>query len=344
MHIRDLDLNLLRVFDAVHRHRHVSRAAEQLGLSQPAVSHALMRLRRLMRDALFVRAGAAMRPTPRAEQLAQAVAAALQTLEQALSEAEAFDPARSQRRFRLHMNDMGEGVFLPGLMHDVRRVAPGVRVDSYQFEIAQIEEALETGRLDFALGYLPGVEGTGQDALLEDRYVVLLRAGHPQGESAATVQGLRSLDYVLVRQHTQTASLLQRLGLQDRVRLSIPHFMVLPNLVADTDLAVILPRQTAQGFAARGAFQIVEPDFGEPDFTVALHWSRRRGSDPALRWLRGLIVERFGTLEARPRTAGAAATRPVAAPAGCDNPAPRPGRRPRPSGGVETGGAPPRRT
>ncbi len=309
MHIRDLDLNLLRVFDAVHRHRHVSRAAEQLGLSQPAVSHALTRLRLLMKDALFVRAGAGMRPTPRADQLAQAVAIALQTLEQALFEAEAFDPGQSQRTFRLHMSDMGEGVFLPGLMHDVRQVAPGVRVDSYQFEIAQIEEALETGRLDFALGFLPGVEGTGQDALLDDRYVVLMRAGHPQGDSAAGIQGLRSLDYILVRQHTQTASLLQRLGLQDRVRLSIPHFMVLPNLVTDTDLAVILPRQTALDFTERGAFRIVEPDFGEAGFTVALHWSRRHASDPALRWLRALIVERFSKIVAPPRAAKTAAAR-----------------------------------
>lgn len=305
MHIRDLDLNLLRVFDAVHRHRHVSRAAEQLGLSQPAVSHALTRLRLLLKDALFVRAGAGMRPTPRADHLAQAVAAALQTLEQALREAEAFDPGSSRRRFRLHMNDMGEGAFLPGLMRDVHRAAPGVRVDSYQFEFAQIEEALETGQLDFALGYLPGVEGTQQQPLLEDRYVVLMRAGHPHAAAAAHIDGLRKLDYILVRQHTQTARLLQQLGLEDRVRLSIPHFMVLPALVADTDLAVIVPRQTTIAFAGRGAFSIAEPDFGNAAFSVALHWSGRRGGDPALQWLRERIVARFGK-PASPKGAGRA--------------------------------------
>ena len=305
MHIRDLDLNLLRVFDAVYRHRHVSRAAVQLGLSQPAASHALSRLRLLMKDALFVRSGAGMRPTPRAEQLAQAVSAALQTLEHALFEAEAFDPGRSQRTFRLHMSDMGEGVFLPGLMHAVRRVAPGVRVASFQFEIGQVEDALETGRIDFALGFLPGVEGTGSDALFDDRYVVLLREGHPQGDAAASVDGLRSLDFILVRQHTQTADLLRRFGLQERVRLSIPHFMVLPGLVADTDLAVILPRQTALEFTSRGAFRIVEPGFGDAGFTVALHWSRRHAGDPALHWMRTLIVERFAQRDARMHGAAA---------------------------------------
>lgn len=306
MHIRDLDLNLLRVFDAVYRHRQVSRAAEQLGLSQPAVSHALTRLRLLMKDALFVRTGAGMRPTPRADQLAQAVANALQTLEQALLEADAFDPASAQRRFRLHMSDMGEGVFLPGLMHDVRRVAPGVRVDSFQLETAQIEPALDTGQIDFALGFLPGVEGTARQPLLDDRYVVLMRAGHPQADAATRVEGLRGLDYILVRQHTQTAGLLRRLGLQDKVRLSIPHFMVIPRLVADTDLAVIVPRQTALEFTQRGAFRIVEPDFGEAGFNVALHWSRRHAGDPALQWMRALIIERFGQLDAPPRAAAAA--------------------------------------
>lgn len=304
MHINALDLNLLRIFDAVHRHRKVSRAAESLGLSQPAVSHALTRLRLLLKDPLFVRAGAGMRPTPRADQLAQAVASALQTLERALLEADAFDPASAQRSFRLHMNDMGEGVFLPGLMHDVRRAAPGVRVESFQLDTGQIEEALETGQLDFALGFLPGVEGTARQPLLDDRYVVLMRAGHPQADAAARVEGLRELDYILVRQHTQTAGLLRRLGLQDKVRLSIPHFMVIPRLVADTDLAVIVPRQTALEFAQRGTFCFVEPDFDEAGFSVALHWSRRRGGDPALQWMRTLIVERFGQIEAPPRRGG----------------------------------------
>jgi len=246
-----------------------------------------------------------MRPTPRAEQLALAVSVALESLEQALHEAEVFDPRQSGKTFRLHMSDMGEGVFLPGLMHDIRRAAPGVRVDSFQFETAQIEDALETGRLDFAIGFLPGVDGTEQHALLDDRYVLLVRAGHPQAKAATGSRGLRGLDYVLVRQHTQTTHLLQQLGLQHRVRLSIPHFMVLPDLIADTDLAVILPRQTALGFAERGAFQIIEPDFGGTRFTVALHWSRRRANDPALRWMRGLIVERFCKVDPPSRAAKA---------------------------------------
>ncbi len=306
VHITDLDLNLLRIFDAVHSQRNVSRAAERLGLSQPAVSHGLTRLRLLLKDPLFVRSGAGMRPTPRAEQLGQNVQQALHLLEQALLEAEVFDPARSQRTFRLHMSDIAEGVFLPGLMHAVRRVAPGVRIETHQLEVGQIEGALETGRLDLALGYLPGVDGTEQQALLNERYVALLRADHPLADVATTHEGLRQLDYILVRLHSQTARLLERLGLQDNVHLSIPHFMVIPSIVSETDLAVILPHRTALGFARRGPFRIIEPDFEQPGFTVALHWCRRYRNDPAQRWLRELIIARFCEFAGPGRDAAAA--------------------------------------
>ena len=293
MHIADLDLNLLRIFEAVHSHANVSRAAERLGLSQPAVSHGLTRLRLLLKDPLFVRTGGGMRPTPRAEQLALVVQQALHMLEQALLEAEVFDPRRSRKTFRLHMSDIGEGVFLPGLMHAVRRVAPSIRIETHQLEYTQIEAALEGGKLDLAIGYLPGVDGTERQPLLDERYVVLLRTDHPLAGAAATREGLRQLDYVLVRQHTQTARMLELLGLQDNVRLSIPHFMVIPAIIGETDLAVILPHRTALGFAKRGPFRIAEPDIGQPGFTVALHWSRRYANDPAQRWLRQLIVERY---------------------------------------------------
>jgi DNA-binding transcriptional LysR family regulator len=234
-----------------------------------------------------------MRPTPRAEQLGQSVQQALHLVEQALLEAEVFDPGRSHKTFRLHMSDIGEGVFLPGLMHAVRRLAPNVRIETQQLDFAQIEDALDAGRLDLALSYLPGVDGTERQPLLDERYVALLRADHPLADAAATRDGLHELDYVLVRQHTQTARLLQQLGLQDKVRLSIPHFMVIPGIIAETDLAVILPRRTALGFARRGRFRLVEPDLGQPGFTVALHWCRRYRNDPARRWLRELIIERF---------------------------------------------------
>lgn len=309
MHISSLDLNLLRIFDAVYDHRNVSRAAEQLGLSQPAVSHGLTRLRLLVGDALFVRTGGGVRPTPRAEQLAQAVQQALRTLQQALAEPEGFVPERSTKTFRLHMSDFGEGVFLPGLMAALQASAPGVCIETHQLPYAQIEDALDAGRLDLAIGYLPDAEGLEQQPLLHDRYVALVRAAHPLEDAAPAADVLRRLDYIVVRQHTETVRLLQALGLQERVRLSIPHFMAIPAILAESDLAVVVPHHTALGFVQRGAeLRILELEPVQAGFTVALHWSRRWRDDPALRWLRGLIVERYGGVAGPDRPTAAPST------------------------------------
>jgi DNA-binding transcriptional LysR family regulator len=299
MNLCDLDLNLLRIFDAVYQQRSVSRAAEVLGLSQPAVSHGLTRLRLLLGDALFVRVAGGVAPTAKADALADAVGHALRLIEEALHATGGFDPARARKTFRIHMSDIGEGVFLPALMHAVRRAAPGVRIETHQLEYAQIQDALDTGKVDLAFGYLPGVDATERCELLHEKYVVLARADHPLLREPPTRQWLARLDYIVVRQHTETSRVLHTLALQDNIRLSIPHFMVIPSIVRETDLAVILPRRTALTFARDGTLKVVEPDMGLPDFTVALHWSHRFHNDPGNRWLRETAIELFGELDGR---------------------------------------------
>ncbi|MEP6739747.1 MAG: LysR family transcriptional regulator [Caldimonas sp.] len=293
MHIRDLDLNLLRVFDAVHRQRSVSRAAEVLGLSQPAVSQALARLRLLMKDALFIRVAGGVMPTAVADTFAHSVQQALVLLEQGLNASARFEPGHAQRTFRIHMSDIGEAEFLPGLMHRVRRDAPGVRIETQQLDYAQIEDALDTGKIDFAFGYLPGVEKTEQQKLFPERYVVLARADHPVLTARPSRKSLAELDYIVVRHHTETARVLDRMALSGKIRLSIPHFMVIPAIVSATDLAVILPMRIAAKFAATGKFRIARPRWAIGDFVIALHWSRRAAADPAGRWLRSLAIELF---------------------------------------------------
>ena len=288
MHIRDLDLNLLHVFQAVHETRNVSRAAERLGLSQPATSHALTRLRLALGDPLFVRASGGVAPTARAEQFARQVDAALQLLDVAIHEAEAFDAARSRRRFTLHMSDIGADEFLPQLMGAVAAQAPGVRLEAVQMDPAAIGPALEDGRLDLAFGYLPTLVGTEHVPLLDERYVVLLRRGHPLAAGLTDRAALERLDFILVRSHGEPARALQMLGLEPRIRLTLPHFMVVPAILAATDLAVVLPQRPARRFARAHALQVVEPDLGLPPFTVALHWHWRFQHDPGHRWLRGV--------------------------------------------------------
>ena len=286
MNIRDFDLNLLHVFSAVHAARSVSRAAETLGLSQPAVSHALTRLRLALHDPLFTRVTGGVAPTPKADQLARQVEDALRQLDVALHEADNFDAARSQRRFVLHMSDIGADEFLPQLMAGIGRDAPGVRVETVQLPAEAIAPALEAGRLDLAFGYLPTLAGTESAPILQERYVVLLRRGHPLAGRLRNRAALDQLDFVLVASHAEPARALHLLGLQPRIRLTLPHFMVVPPILAATDLAVILPLRPAQRFASRHMLQVVEPDLGLPPFTVAMHWTWRSAHDPGHRWLR----------------------------------------------------------
>ena len=295
MHIKDVDLNLLRLFDAVYRARNVSRAAELLDLTQPAASQGLTRLRGLVHDPLFVRASGGVQPTPRAHKLAEPVRHALATLEQALGESAGFDPRASQRTFQIHMSDIGEGRFLPELMVALREQAPGVRIETRPLPREAIAQALDTGRIDFAFGFLPTVKDTQRSQLLKDRYVVLLRRGHPFARKRRTgkalLAALRELEFVAVRSHADTLRIVEQLQLQDRLRLVTEHFMVLPSIVAATDLAAVMPRNIARGFA--GGYEIVEPDFPQRDFVVSLHWSRRFEGDPGNHWLRALIEKLF---------------------------------------------------
>jgi DNA-binding transcriptional LysR family regulator len=296
MHVEKLDLNLLRLFDAVYRLRNVSRAAEALGLSQPAASQGLTRLRLQLKDPLFMRMAGGVRPTPRAQRLAAAVQSALGTLELALGEFERFDPAASRMALRLHLSDIGEARFLPALMAALGREAPGITVQSVWLPHEDIAAALDGGQLDFAIGFLPGVLETRQVALLRDRYVVLVNERHPLAAAAHTpvdMAALQALEFVAVRSHGETLRILQQLGLQERVRLSCSNFLALPAIVRSTALAVVLPRAVAQDFAARGSCAVVEPALPQPDFTVSLHWSRRFEADAGQRWVRELLMRLF---------------------------------------------------
>jgi DNA-binding transcriptional LysR family regulator len=295
MHLKDIDLNLLRLFDAVYRTRNVSRAADLLDLTQPAASQGLTRLRALLHDPLFMRAAGGVQPTPKAQRLAEPVRQALGLLEEALGTSAGFDAQSSQRTFQVHMSDIGEGRFLPELMTALREQAPGVRVQSQPWPREQITDALDSGRIDFAFGFLPMVKDTQRVQLLKDRYVVLLRKGHPFARKRRTgkalLAALGELEFVAVRSHADTLRIVEQQRLQDRLRLVTEHFLVLPSIVAATDLAAIMPRNIARGF--EGGYAIVEPQFPQRDFAVSLHWSRRFEQDAGNRWLRALIVALF---------------------------------------------------
>lgn len=291
MNIEDFDLNLLPVFEAVMSTGNVSRAAERTGLSQPAVSHALSRLRLALKDPLFVRAPGGVRPTARAEHFARFVGAALRSLDVALQESDRFDAATSERRFTLYMSDLASGDFLPRLMTELQQRAPGLRLEVQQLAPDAIAPALDDGRLDLAFGFLPQLGNGHSQLLFDERYVVLLREGHPLAGRIRGRDSLDALDFILVQSHTEPAKALGRLGLESRIRLTIPHFAVVPPLLKATDLAVIIPRRPALAYAAQGGLAVFEADLGLPPMQIAIHWVWRVHNDPGHRWLREVIVE-----------------------------------------------------
>ena len=313
VHVRHLDLNLLHVFAAVHETRNISRAAERLALSQPAVSRAVTRLRLALKDPLFVRGSGGVVPTPKADRFARQVVQALETLDVALNENERFVAARSMRRFALHISDIGADEFLPRLMADVGRSAGGVRIEATQLAPEEIAPALHDGRLDLAVGFLPNLNlsGTESAVLLEhERYVLLVRRGHPllrrlkgpkgvaapngpkaaKGPAANDRAALEQLEFILVSSHIEPARALHLLGLQSRIRLTLPYFTVAPAIIATTDLAMVVPSSPAERFARRYGLAVAELDFGLPPITVTMHWTWRHNNDSGHRWLRERLL------------------------------------------------------
>lgn len=291
MNIDKIDLNLLRLFDAIHARQKISLAADALGISQPAASQGLTRLRAMLDDRLFVRAPGGVRPTPRAERLAASVRNALEILSQALADADEFDPAHSQRLFRIQMmSDMGEERYLPEIMREIEQRAPGVRVETVNLLQTDLSLAFDNAKVDFAFGALPRLQGCHVQPLFDDRYVVFFRKDHPRFRqrrgSGAPVSMLQSLEFVAVHAHADTLRILKLLGLEGRMRLITQGFLALPAIIGSSNLCVLIPRTTAHVFNRGGEFGWIEPDLPLCDMTLSLHWSRRVHDDPAIVWFR----------------------------------------------------------
>jgi DNA-binding transcriptional LysR family regulator len=297
MNVKDVDLNLLRVFDAVARERQVTAAAARLGLTQPAVSNALGRLRGLFGDALFVRTPAGMDATPFARELAEPVRQALALLESALAHGAGFDPASSTRAFRFYMSDLGQIEFLPPLVERVRRVAPGVHLEAVALDPDAIGGALAAGAIDLAIGFLPGLGAPlRRRPLFRDPYVCLMRADHPAIGTRLTRRQFLAASHALVSYrggHRVIEQALERAGIARRIALRVPHFTVVPMVLERTDLILTLPSRVARVFERRGKFKALPPPVPIPPAEVAVHWHERFEGDPGNRWLRELMIELF---------------------------------------------------
>jgi DNA-binding transcriptional LysR family regulator len=300
-----LDLNLLRVLAAIHRSGSVTAAARLLALSQPAVSHALARLRQHFDDPLYVRARSGLKPTGLAQRLAPAAIAQLRALETALAHSDAFDPAIDRVHWRLSMSDLGEMLFLPPLATALRGAAPYARLDNLGVPAGEVDAALEAHDIDLAIGILaPAHRGIAAETLFHERYVAITAPGW-RGASGATLTSPALAAAVLAvasptaTYHESVQQMLEELGLSERTLVRARHYAALPGLVTSTDLLAIVPESYARSLGERWRLRIHELPGPGLEYDVRMLWHEALTGDRAHAWLRSLVRRLF----ARPATA-----------------------------------------
>ncbi|AJY16857.1 LysR family transcriptional regulator [Burkholderia multivorans] len=292
MRLSKIDLNLFVVFDAIYNKRNLTRAAELLNLTQPAVSNALARMRKTLNDPLFVSTPAGMMPTPFAENIVGRVREALQLLDSSVHEGDVFDPASSERVFRLSMSDLTEALLLPALGELLQRQAPGMHVRSYTMDRREIATALANGTVDIAIDApLLGDPHLHQASLVRDRYACMIRDGHPFKGDTLTMDDYLAMGHIHVSSRRKGSghvdAELTRLGLRRNIQMRVQHYMVAPLIAMRGDLALTAPLRLLQRYPAR----ILELPFEMPGLEYFCYWHRSADQDQANRWLRERLAE-----------------------------------------------------
>lgn len=296
---RDVDLNLLVVFQEVFQERQISHAAKRLRLTQSAVSNALARLRRTFNDELFVRTANGMQPTPFAEQLAEPVAAALGHINVALNPSAPFDAATSTRHFTLAMTDVGEVYFMPALVERLGRLAPAVQLSTVRAGTIDLKLEMEAGRVDLAIGAFETVStALYQRRLFRQPYVSMFRKGHPLGKGAPTLKRFLAARHLIVSSlespYDRINQMLDKAGVRAATQFQVPHFTAVPYIVAGTDLVVTVPLKLAERAAAPFNLAYIKPPLRLPALQTNMFWHRRFNQDAGNLWLRSVIAGQFG--------------------------------------------------
>ncbi len=289
-----IDLNLLTSLDAVLETQNLTVAAKRLGLTQPAVSHALKRLRELLGDPLLVRTKRGMQPTPRALELRSAVRDALAAAAVVLQAAPAFDPATSQRVFAIALPDQSAFQILPQLANRLTD-APGIRIDVRPMEHERVREELPRD-LDLAISvFRDAPAGMRDQVLFEEDFVCVLRKGSPAARGTFDLARYLACRHVLIAPRGVIGSplddLLAKKGHARALSMLVPHFLVAPHIVAATDLVWTAPQRLAKAFAEQLPLTIRDVPFKVPGFSIIMRWHIRLDRDPGLIWLRETLMK-----------------------------------------------------
>jgi DNA-binding transcriptional LysR family regulator len=300
--LKDLDLNLLLIFHELMALRNVSTVAAKLGMTQPGISNALKRLRTHLEDDLFIRSSKGMEPTSFALSLDRPVALALESLEQTLNQKPIFDPKTSDHRFCLGMTDIGEIYFLPRLMDRLAHEAPGVTLQTVRTTSMRLQDDMQAGQVDLAMGLLPQLKTSFfQRSLFKQNYVCLLREGHPLAKESLTLQKFRQAQHVDVvaegTGHMQISNIFQKKGITRDVKLMVPHFVALGHILSATDLIATVPERYAKECLKPFHLKYVKHPVALPLMDINIFWHAKFHKDPANQWLRQLFADMFSSGE-----------------------------------------------
>lgn len=291
--LRRLDLNLLLTLDALLAERNVTRAAERLNFSQPAVSIQLAKLRDFFGDPLLLPGPRGMRPTARAEALREPLRQALEALSGAVSPVKPFNPAEATHTWRIAATDYGESTIVLPALKGLRAAAPATRLAVVEMMPTRIARQAEQGEIDLAFHTTEGSPPSlRRRTLFKERYVLVGRAGHPRLQRKPSLKQFCQLEHVIVSPDGggflgATDEALAKAGVARKVVLSVPHFLFVRAVLAHTDLVAMLPERLVRG---SGAFRVVEPPVEVPGYEMSMLWHERVHRDPAHQWLREFVV------------------------------------------------------
>ncbi len=291
MRLQQVDLNLFVVFDAIYANRSLTRAADVLCITQPAVSNALARMRRLFNDQLFVSTHKGMVPTPVAESIVGQVAEALRLLHVSVQEGHSFVPASANKTFRVSMSDLAETLMLPALGQVLQVEAPGITVESYFTPRADLARELSSGLLDLAVDApLLNDPQLNHRAVMSSRHVGMVRKGHPLAGKAISLDDYLAAGHVHVSSRRQglgyVDTALGKMGHQRRIQTRVQHYLVAPQIVMQSDLILSAPVDLCEQYDAH----IFELPFPLLPMELRMYWPRTADHDQAGQWLRDTLA------------------------------------------------------
>jgi len=293
----NIDLRLLTIVNELNKTRSVSQAAENLELSQSAVSMSLARLRKHFKDPLFVRTPDGMEPTPQMSELIELLEQAESLLETALLHRVAFDPATSDRTFRLGATEITRVTVLPALMKRLYTAARAVGIELHDVS-DETPRLLHAGRLDVAVGFIPSTaSGFCQQRLFKDRFVCAVRANHPRIGDNLTLDQFQEESHLVLTTPGSGMEVVEKAletnRIRRKVRLRLPGCFGIASVITHGDCLAIVPEQLGKLIASTGRVKLMPPPFALPPYYVVQHWHERYTQDPASKWLRGVIAELF---------------------------------------------------